>query len=158
METIGPADPKAGTRELIYKAGTAITGLAGVAVLLFGLNKGVEVGIDQIVSGVLLIFGAGPQALAASKTAEQRRNGTFEAAPTAPALNAVESIKVVADAYTELTGAVAAGADLVRGAMNVLPGVGAIAGGANSLAQQVLDLTRQRDAELSQRSQQPPLA
>lgn len=79
--TAGPADPKAGTRAKIYSGLALLTPLLSF-LASFGVFSAPQAnaltGLATAVAGVLSAFGFG---LAAKKTTEQTKNGTFDPAP-----------------------------------------------------------------------------
>ncbi|AER48670.1 holin [Mycobacterium phage Ares] len=158
-ETIGPADPNAPTRAKVW------AGLAVIAPLLsflatFGILSSDQAnainGALTAVVGVLTAFGFG---VAAKKTSEQVKNGTFDPAPpppppvlVPPAMSAVEGITAVANQFNDLVTGVTSGVkhvqDVVGGLAGAIPGLSGLPGlqglDPNSLAAQAAQLAYER--------------
>ncbi|MCK0174816.1 hypothetical protein [Mycolicibacterium sp. F2034L] len=116
-------------REIIYYLGTLLVGGVGLAVTLGALTAEQGANIGQILTGLLTLLGAGAPALAAKKTAEQRKDGTFDA-PANPVLDAFESLNAVKarvdEVVDEAQAKVAQATTAIQGAAAMLPGGAAV--------------------------------
>lgn len=131
------------TRETIYYLGTLVVGGVGLAVTVGALTADQGSNIGQIITGLLTLLGAGAPALAAKKTGDQRKDGTFDN-PVANAFEQIGQIKVHVDATVdEAQARVAEGVAAIQGAAAMLPGgasvVGAVTG---ALPREVTDLIK----------------
>lgn len=69
------------TRQTLYLLGSLATGLISLAVLWGAVEQGVADHLGEMIAGLLGLAGATTPALAASKTSEQRKDGTFTKSP-----------------------------------------------------------------------------
>lgn len=88
------SNPK--TRQTIYLLGSLVTGLLSLAVLWGAIDQGVANHLGELIVGFLGLAGASTPALAASKTSEQRRDGTFDQTAD-PAMGLIESLQKVGE-------------------------------------------------------------
>jgi hypothetical protein len=117
----------------------ALLGLLGLAVTVFGLKQGYAEGGEQIIQGLLTIFGASPLAVAAGKTNQQVKNGTFDAPPPMaeivqydPARNVIDNVKAVQDQFAEFT-------ESIQDGLTKVQGVAGMVGALNPLVQDFLN-------------------
>jgi hypothetical protein len=124
--TAGPVDQNAPAAAKLYTVVSGILGLVGIA-STFGLitsEQGANLG--AVGTAATTLVGAVVTAVASFRTNKQLRNGTFEAAPNAPVLDAFQSINAIAahandtvqQAQAQVVGAVGA----IQGAVAMLPG------------------------------------
>ncbi|UXE04422.1 holin [Mycobacterium phage Funsized] len=146
--TAGPVDPNAGLRAKLYSGLALLTPLLSFAAS-FGIFSSDQAnaltGVATAVVGALSAFGFG---LAATKTNKQVANGTFDAAPTSPVLDAFQSINAVKDhvdaTVADAQAKVTQGVDAIKSAAALLPGGTAItnavlAGPVGDLIQDLTD-------------------
>lgn len=138
----------ANTREIIYYVGTLLVGGIGLAVTVGALTADQGANIGQVITGLLTLLGASAPALAAKKTGEQRKDGTFEPTPASPVLDAfqaVDALKSHVDQVVDQAQAkVAEGVAAIQGAAALIPGGAAatnvvLSGPVGDLIQAVLD-------------------
>ncbi len=129
-QTIGPADAKAGTRAKIYSGLAVLTPLLS-ALATFGVitteQGGALVGLATAATGVLSAFGFG---LAATKTNQQVKDGTFDTAPppvvVSPIDQPLETLGQLQRAVNESVDAaqsrVVDGINFIQAAASMIPG------------------------------------
>lgn len=129
------------TREFIYYGGALLTAAVGIAVTAGALSADQGANIGQALTGLLALLGAGAPALAARKTGEQRKDGTFEQLPS-PVDQIINSVPAVVDAATGALDDLARvrdAAEQLGGIVRGLPGIG------GPLTEQLINLARSAD-------------
>ena len=117
------------TREIVYYLGTILIGGIGIAITVGALTSDQGASLGQAITGILTLLGAGAPALAATKTGEQRNDGTFESSPVLDAFEAVAAIKVQVDEVVDASVAkVNEGVSIIQGAAAMIPGGAAVSG------------------------------
>jgi hypothetical protein len=144
VATAGPADPNAGVRGKIYAGLAVLTPLMSF-LAAFGVLTGEQVnGINTFLSSAVGLAGLFGFGFAAKKVSDQKKNGTFEAAPNLPVLNTFEqlnAIKVaVDDTVTTTQQQVAAATAAIQNATAALPGGALVSGAVGVGSQAVSDL------------------
>lgn len=134
--TAGPADQNAPAAAKLYTVVSGILGLVGIA-STFGLvtqEQGANLG--AVGTAATTLVGAVVTAIASFRTNKQLRNGTFEAAPQSPVLDAFQSINAIKahvdDTVNQAQTAVASAVGSIQGAVAMLPGGALINSAVNS--------------------------
>lgn len=153
--TTGPVDPNASQRGKLYATLTVLTPLLS-ALATFGIlnddQANASIGFITSAVGLASAFGFG---LAAKKTGEQVKNGTFEAAPANPvvdAFDALSQIKAQVDeTVNNATSQVAHATAVIQGAAAMIPGGASVTnailtGPVGDLIQMVSDRAAAADA------------
>lgn len=139
--TAGPADPKAKIRQYRYTAAAVITA-GGPALALALAQGGVSKWIAFAVAIGGVLTGTLENANAARKVSEQRKDGTFDAAPEplpSPVDQIINSVPVVigtATAALDDLGRVREATEQLGGLAKGLPNI------AGSLTEMLIDLAR----------------
>lgn len=142
--TNGPVDEKAGLRAKLYAVLTALLGIPAVAQLFGVLTSDQATNVNQILTGVIGLVGAGGFALATSKTNTQVKNGTFDAAPNGPVLSVFEQLQAIKDrtdaTLADTVNAVQTASATIQNATAVIPGGGYLSAVVGQGSQAVEDL------------------
>ncbi|ALA48445.1 holin [Mycobacterium phage Lolly9] len=112
-------------RQSIYYVGAIVPGLLGLFMLWAGLTQDDADSIQNIVSGVVSILGAGAPATAAIKVGQQRKDGTFDS--VSPAEAVVNGVQAVLEAQASAAAEVDKVKTAITGAVNQIPGFGPLA-------------------------------
>lgn len=129
----GPADPKAPAVQKFYTVVAGVLGLVGIAATFGLITADQAASLGAVGTAATTLAGAGVAAVASFRTKKQLGNGTFTEAPVLPAVPALEQLAILRDAADqELTRGIdnaKAGANVLTGVLNSIPGVGGQLGG-----------------------------
>lgn len=79
--------------QTVYGIGTIIPVILSIFLVWGGIDANKVDGINDIVTGLLVLLGAGPPALATARVAKQRKDGHFDVvAPADQAINGVQAV------------------------------------------------------------------
>ncbi len=115
-------------RQSVYLLGTVLSSLIGVIMLWGGIDSGAAEHINEIITGLVALLGAGAPAIAASTVNKQRKDGTLDSVTPADAV--ISGVQAVIDAKTQAEAEI----DRVKNAVSDITG----ASGVGSLVEQVI--------------------
>lgn len=115
--------PKA--RQTLYLGGTIVTGIIGIALLWGGIDSTTANSVNQIVGGLGVLLGGTSSAVAAAKTGQQRKDGTFDQLSPADAI--INALPAVLDAKAQAEADIQRVTEAARDALGQVPVVGPLA-------------------------------
>ncbi len=117
-------------RQTVYLLGTVVSSIIGAILLWGGIDAGMAEHLNEVITGLVALLGAGAPAIAASTVNKQRKDGTLDS--IAPADAVISGVQAVIEAKA----AAEAEVDRVKNAVSDITSTAPVLG---SLAQQVID-------------------
>lgn len=122
-------------RQSIYRLGTAVSALLGLALIWGGISQGTADHINTVLAGLVALLGGIPPAIAGKTVKEQTKSGAFDSVP--PAEQAITAIQATIEQAITAQADVQRVTDAVTQALSSTP-IGPVVAAAGSVVEQVI--------------------
>ena len=122
-------------RQSIYRLGTAVSALLGLALIWGGISQGTADHINTVLAGLVALLGGIPPAIAGKTVKEQAKQGAFDSVP--PAEQAITAIQATIEQAITAQADVQRVTDAVTNALQSTP-IGPVVSAAGSVVEQVI--------------------
>jgi hypothetical protein len=122
-------------RQSIYRLGTAVSALLGLALIWGGISQGTADHINTVLAGLVALLSGGAPAVAARTVKEQAKGGVFDSVPVAE--QAITAIQATIEQAITAQADVQRVAEAVTSAVSGSP-VGPVVAAAGDVVEQVI--------------------
>jgi hypothetical protein len=122
-------------RQSIYRLGTAVSALLGLALIWGGISQGTADHINTVLAGLVALLGGIPPAIAGKTVKEQTKSGAFDSVP--PAEQAITAIQATIEQAITAQADVQRVTDAVTQALQSTP-IGPVVSAAEDVVERVI--------------------